>query len=147
LFGGDTYLDDGGIFEGMAMLFNQTTGGQNYIDLYLDHAPEMGQIGLNDPQLMWDGYGTLQNFMPGLEGLVTGNGDQFVVTQEMVDDALDIWTRIAAVAGPELANVINSELAQYNNLQDFVGLSFDEWAIAIGVNPPADNIYLPAVFQ
>jgi hypothetical protein len=96
---------------------------------------------------MWDGYGTLQNFMPGLEGLVTGSGDEFIVTQEMVDDALDIWTRIAAVAGPDLANTVNTQLAQTNNLQEFVGLSFDEWAVEIGVDPPADGVYLPAVFR
>jgi hypothetical protein len=140
-------LGDDTVFQGITGLFNATPTGQNYIGLYLDHAAEMGQIGLNDPQLMWDGYGTLQNFLPGLEALVTGDGDQIVVTQEMVDDALNIWTRITAVAGPELTAVINGELAQSNNLQDFVGLSFDEWAIAIGVNPPADNIYLPAMFR
>jgi hypothetical protein len=140
-------LADEGVFKGMSMLFGQTAAGQNYIDLYLDHAPEMAQIGLDDPQLMWDGYGTLQNFMPGLEGLVTGSGDEFIVTQEMVDDALDVWTRIAAVAGPQLANTINTQLAQSNNLQDYVGLSFDEWAVEIGVEPPADGVYLPAVFR
>ncbi|MFZ0548542.1 MAG: VCBS repeat-containing protein, partial [Candidatus Promineifilaceae bacterium] len=145
--GGETSLGDDGIYEGMAMLFNQTGGGQDYIGMYFDNAPEMAQIGLEDPQLMWDGYGTLQNFLPGLEGLVTGNGDQYLVTQQMVDDALDIWTRISAAASPQLANTINSQLAQYNNLQDFVGMSFDEWALAIGVNPPADNVYLPVILR
>ena len=52
----------------------------------------------------------------------------------MVDDALDIWTRAAAAAGPALADVINIELAKYSNLQDFVGMSFDEGAEAIGVS-------------
>jgi len=107
----------------------------------------MGGIGLADPQLMWDAYGTLQNFLPGLEGLVTGKGDEFAVTQEMVDDALDIWTRIAGAASPALANAINNELAQSNDLQDFAGMSFDEWAGEIGVNPPGNDIYLPLVFE
>lgn len=147
LNGGEGPLDDEGVFKGMSMLFGQTAAGQNYIDLYLDHAAEMAQIGLDDPQLMWDGYGTLQNFMPGLEGLVTGRGDQFVVTQEMADDALDVWTRIAAAAGPDLANTINTQLAQYDNLQEFVGLSFDEWAVEIGVEPPGGGVYLPVVFR
>lgn len=136
-------LDDAAVYQDMTAVFNTTTGGQYYIDLYFAHVAEMGQIGLDDPQLLWDAYGTLQNFLPGLEGLVTGHGAEFVVTQEMVDDALDIWTRIAAAANPTLANVINNELAQSNNLQDFVGMTFDEWAIALGVNPPGDNIYLP----
>jgi hypothetical protein len=129
----------------MAGLFSQTTGGQHYIDLYFDHITEMGQLGLDDLDLLADAYGTLQNFLPGLEALVTGNGDQIIVTQEMVDDALDIWTRLAAAASPSLANAISTELTQTNNLQDFVGMSFDEWAKAIGVEPPPELIYLPFV--
>ena len=136
-------LDDVGVFQNMTTVFAATNGGQYYIDQYFTHATELGQIGRDDLELMWDGFGTLQNFLPGLEGLVTGNGSDFVVTQAMVDDALDVWTRIAAVASSDLANVINTELAQSNNLQDFVGLTFDEWAIAIGVHPPSNDIYLP----
>ncbi|MCB0012899.1 MAG: hypothetical protein KDE34_13390, partial [Anaerolineales bacterium] len=58
---------------------------------------------------------------------------------------LDIWQRIAAQAGPELAGVINGQLAATNNLQDFVGGSFDDWALGIGVMPPGGNVYLPLI--
>ena len=105
----------------------------------------MGAIGLDDPELLWDAYGTLQNFIPGLEALVTGNGDEFLISQAMVDDALDIWQRIAAGASPQLASVINTELARYNNLQDFVAMSYDEWAITLGVEFPPESIYLPMI--
>ena len=130
-------LTDQEIFSGMTALFNITAAGRYYIGLYRAHGPEMGQIALDDPQLIWDSYGMLQNFMSGLEAFVTGDGDQPLIDQDMIDAALDIWTRIAAEAGPELAGVINTELAKYNNLQDFVGLSFDQWAEAIGVRTPA----------
>ncbi len=140
-------LTDAGIFGGMMHLFNDTTGGQHYIDLYIQHGSEMGQLGLNDPGLLWDAFGTLQNFLPGLEALVTGHGHEVIVTQEMVDDALNVWQQLAAASSPELTAVINTELAQYNDLQDFVGLTFDEWALAIGVNPPPDTIYLPIVVK
>ena len=134
-------LNDLSIFGGMMNLFSSSEGGQHYIALYRQHGSEMGQLGLDDPQLLWDAYGTLQNFLPGLEALVTGRGDEVIVTQEMVDDALDIWQRLAAAGSLELANHINTELVQYNNLQAFVGMTFSEWATAIGV--PPYSIYLP----
>jgi hypothetical protein len=129
----------------MVALFSPSPGGQYYMDLYFEHGSEMGQLGLEDPQLLWDAYGTLQNFLPGLEALVTGQGSEVVVTQEMVDDALNVWQQLAAAGSPGLAATINGELAQYDNLQDFVGLTFDEWVLAIGVNPPGERVYLPVV--
>jgi hypothetical protein len=138
-------LNDLSIFGGMVALFSPSPGGQYYMDLYFEHGSEMGQLGLEDPQLLWDAYGTLQNFLPGLEALVTGQGSEVVVTQEMVDDALNVWQQLAAAGSPGLAATINGELAQYDNLQDFVGLTFDEWVLAIGVNPPGERVYLPVV--
>jgi hypothetical protein len=136
-----------GIFGAMTGLFAATSEGQQYIDLYHHHGGEMAQIGLNDPQLLWDAYGTLQNFLPGLEALVTGRGDEIVVTQKMVDDALSIWQRLADAGSPELAAAINAELVRYDSLRDFVGLSFDEWAESIGVTPPPEALYLPLVHR
>jgi hypothetical protein len=138
-------LNDLDIFLAMTPLFQATAGGEHYIGLYGDHVVEATDIVLDDMDLLWDSFGTLQNFMPGLAALVTGRGDQVVVTQDMVDDALDIWQRLAAAGSPALAGVINDELAKYDDLQDFVGLSFDDWARAIGVNPPSSLIYLPLV--
>ena len=140
-------LEDGGIYAGMAGVFGASAAGQRYIDLYTAHAAEMGRIGLDDPGLLWDAFGALQNFLPGLEALVTGRGDQVLVTQEMVDDALGIWTRLAAAAGPTLAGVIQGELAQHDQLGDFVGLTFADWARAIGVEPPGYVVYGPAVWR
>jgi hypothetical protein len=140
-------LDDQAIFRAMDAAFDATPAGGVYVDLYAEHGAEMGQIGLDDPALLLDAYGTLQNFMPGLEALLTGQGDTLVVTQDMVDDALDIWQRIAAAASPELAGEINTRLALYNNLQDFEGLTFAEWAAAIGVYVAVSDhtLYLPVV--
>ncbi len=137
---------DQAVFRSMAGIFANTSGGQTYIGLYGQHGQEMGQLGLADPALMWDASGTLQNFLPGLEAFVSGRGAEVLVTQEMVDDALDIWQRLAAAGSPALANTINTELAKYNNLQDFVGMSFDEWALAIGVQPP-ETVFLPIVIR
>jgi hypothetical protein len=137
---------DFAVFDRMTDLFAATPGGGRYVDLYLTHAPEMGQLTLADPALLWDSYRTLRDFMPGLEALVTGDGDSIVVTQQMADDALDIWRRLAAAGSPALAQTINEELAASNDLQDFVGMTFDEWAEAIGVQPPQGGaLFLPLV--
>ncbi|MGD8626691.1 MAG: hypothetical protein PVJ34_19295, partial [Anaerolineae bacterium] len=141
---GAAALDDLSIFGAITSVFAGTPEGQAYLGLYAQYGSEMGQIGLDDPQLLWDAYGTLQNFLPGVEALVTGHGDEVLITQEMVDQAYDLWTRLAAAASPGLAATINDELATYNNLQDFVGLSFDDWALAVGVRPPK-FVYLPLV--
>jgi len=133
------------IFQGIYTLFVRSPAGEVYKDLYVQHGPEMGQLGLEDPDLLWDAYGTLQNFLPGLEALVTSQGHTQVVTQVMVDDALDIWQRLAAAASPKLAAAINAELAASNNLQDFVGLTFAEWGQAIGLDVPSQLIYLPLI--
>jgi hypothetical protein len=130
-------LSDPEVFNALMNLFNFTADGQFYIDLFQTHGSEIGQIGLDDPVLAWDAYGVLQGFMPGLQALVTGTGDELLIDQDNVDSALDFWQRTAAAGSPDLANAINTELAKYNNLQDFVGLSYDEWANAIGVSTPA----------
>lgn len=134
-------LSDASIFAGMTRLFDGSAAGRGWIDGYAQHGREMGRIGIQDPLLLWDAYGTLQNFMPGLEALVTGRGDEVLVTQEMVDDALDVWQRIAAAASPDLALAINSELLRFNNLQEFVGMSFADWAEEIGVH--TERRYFP----
>ncbi|MEJ2750481.1 MAG: hypothetical protein P8183_21620, partial [Anaerolineae bacterium] len=138
---------DVGMLVDLTAVFRQTAAGTTYVNQYAQNDHEIGRIMTSDPRLMWDSYRTLQDFMPGLDALTNGLGSQVTVTQDMVDHAYSVWSRIAADANPELAAIINNELAQSNNLQDFVGLSFDEWALAIGVEPPSQRIYLPIVHR
>jgi hypothetical protein len=61
---------------------------------------------------------------------------------------LDILQRITAQASPALTAVINQYLPDTHNLQDYVGLTFDEWAATLGVLPPAQSqVFLPMVVQ
>ena len=141
-----TVLPDGQVMGQMTERFRQSIQGQRYVGLAAQHAQEMADIARGDPSLLWDGHRVMQNFMPGLEAWVSGQGDEVIVTQQMADDALDIWQRIAAQGGPELSAAINAELAATNNLQDFVGDSFDQWAAEIGVESGAqETIFLPRV--
>ena len=140
-----TILPDGQVMGGLTDRFRASRGGQHYLGLAAQHAQEMATIVRGDPVLLWDGHRVMQNFMPGLEAWVSGQGDEVIVTQQMADDALDIWQRIAAQAGPELSAAINAELAATNNLQNFVGESFDQWAEEIGVGNGEIELYLPVV--
>jgi hypothetical protein len=72
---------------------------------------------------------------------------QHLRNQATVDDALHVWQQLAAAGSPALAAAINAKLAKYDNLQDFVGMTFDEWALAIGVNPPGNQTYLPVIVR
>jgi hypothetical protein len=140
-----TPLPDTAVLGGLSALFQASAGGRDYANLYFQHAEAMADAALSDPALVWESYLTLQNLLPGLEALVLGYGDNVTVTQAMVDQSLDIWIRLADAGSPELAAVIHNELARYNNLQDFVGLTFNQWAQALGVEPFDNRLYLPIV--
>ena len=105
-------MDDSAVFGAWRQMFEQSEGGRYYIDFYARYGSEMGALGLADRELLWDAFGVLQNFMPGLEAMVQGRGDEIMVTQEMVDDALDIWQRLAAAGSVELAERIGLELVR-----------------------------------
>jgi hypothetical protein len=101
---------------------------------------ELADIMLADIDLNWDAYLALENCMPGIEALVRGHGNEVVITQDLVDQLLDIWLRLKAAASPEMAADIQAELDQYNQLQDFVDTSFDTWAKSIGVIVPETRV-------
>lgn len=114
-------------------LFERTLAGQRYIEFYARDYPKISRLAAQDPGLLIDGVNTLQNFMPGIRAMVEGNGDQVFLTQQMIDDGLDIWQRLADRDDGTLSAFIQTELALWNDMQDFVGLSFDEWGTLIGL--------------
>lgn len=129
-------LGDLAIFQGMGGIFLATQEGREYIQFYMEHGAEMGTIALDDPQFLWDAFGTLQNNLPGWEALVIGRGDEMIISQKIVDDNYDIWSRVAEAGSPALKQDVNDILTRFNNLQDFSGKTFSEWAEMMGVVPP-----------
>jgi hypothetical protein len=140
---GDDPLTDGAVIGSLADIFRRTTAGQRYIDLYTHHALDLAAAVAADPALIWDSYRVMQNFMPGLEGFVKGDGEAFMISEEMTTNALAIWQRLAAAGSPALAAAINEELTRTENLAIFAGESFDHWAAQIGVSAATNQIYLP----
>ena len=121
------------VFDQWGDLFARNAAGRRYIDFYMTSYANIARLAASDPGLLYDGIATLQNFMPGIIGMVQGYGDQVFLTQQMVDDGLDIWQRLSDRDSGALSAFIETELAQWNNMQDFVGLSFDEWGTMIGL--------------
>ncbi len=117
--------------------FRRTAAGRSYVEFMRRDYPKMARIIAADPGLFFDATDALQNFMPGIRAMVDGNGDQAILTQSKIDAALDIWQRLADRDSGPLAAFIEAELARWNNLQDFVGMTYDEWGLAIGLDVSA----------
>ena len=138
--------NDGSVMNDLTRLFLATPEGSAFVDIYLTHDYELALILINDPLLGWDSFRTLENWMPGLTAFTQGHGDEVVIDQALVDQSLAMWQQVKVKASPALTAVINHYLTDTNNLQDYVGLTFDEWAATLGVNPPTPfQVFLPLV--
>ena len=142
------FNEDGADMAALTKIFEATPEGQAFLDTYITHDLELTFILASDPSLTWDAFRTLENLMPGLSAFTKGQGSLVVIDQALMDQALDIWQRVEAEASPGLAAVINQYLTDTNNLQLYVGMTFDEWAATLGVNPPAvQKTFLPVVLR
>jgi hypothetical protein len=97
-----------------------------------------------DAGLALEAYDLIQDFLPGVAALASGQGQSIFISQGMVDRTNRLADRLAAAGSPALADAIAAERARYNGLQDFAGLNFDEAAALIGVPAPR-RLYLPVV--
>ena len=139
------YVPTGNVLLDLTNLFRTSAEGEAFATTYLAHDYEIWTILAADPVLLWDGMRTLNNLWPGLEALTQGRGAQVEMTGEMMAQALAVWQAIAAEASPARAGEINGRLAATDNLQDYAGLSFAEWATTLGVEAPSYPyaVYLP----
>lgn len=125
--------DDLTILRALRDYFIQTDEGIRLLNLYYAHSAETGAMGLSSPTLTLNALETIRNYLPGFLGLVNGEGDKYIIKQSMIDQVNEVWDVLAADGSTSLSTTINTERAKYNNLQDFVGMNFNEWAEALGV--------------
>jgi hypothetical protein len=143
-----SFNNDGATLNSLTQLFLATPEGSRFVDTYFTHDSELAYILINDPLLTWDAFRTLENWMPGLTAFTQGRGDEVVIDQALVDQSLAVWQQVIGQASPALTAVINQYLTDTNNLQDYVGLSLDEWAATLGVESPSpEQIFLPLVLR
>lgn len=141
----DGVLDDESTLQRWESQFSRTSEGQRYIDFFRQDFPKAFRIIAQDPGLLMDANAALQNFMPGIQAMVQGQGSAVVISQDMINDGRDIWQRLSDRDSGSLSDFIEAELARWNQLDDFVGMTFQEWAITIGVDasgtPASESIF------
>ena len=120
--------------------------GAHYSTLYNSYNLEvLGLVAVNGN--LWDStLNTLALWEPHLTALVAGQGDTAVITAEQVM-ALDTFlTDIAAVASPELAQVITRERANLPTPETFIGKTMAEAETEV-LGPAVTRVYLPVVMK
>ena len=74
-------------------------------------------------------------YQPGLAALFAGQGETQIITQDMIDLFKDFRDGVYEHADEELRDLIDTQSAEWNDMQVFVGMTFNEWAEELGMNP------------
>jgi PKD repeat protein len=106
-------------------IMSNTPEGQHYIELYQVHSPELAAL-LFEHDDLWDsGLETIYLFLPAFDAMLDGNGDEFIISEQQITTVEDILQLLSSYAGPELKNVIESEL-QILDFAEFENGSYAE---------------------
>jgi hypothetical protein len=103
-----------------------TADGQRYVDLYYTHDPEISALLEADAGLEAQAIATLQLWEPNLWALVTGQGAEVLITPEQVAAVDAFLDNLAAVASPELQQVIADERARLGAPEEYIGMTMSE---------------------
>ena len=126
------------VFHALEYLMMQTGLGQDWVELYRGHSAEVVEIIKSHQELIPDMIGLLTDFQPLVIALLSGTGNDAVITQEMIDRLNAVWDQLLAYASPDLAQVLETERARFHGFQDFVGQGFDRWARTLGLVVPTE---------
>lgn len=124
------------IFYALQALMKQTASGQALVDAYWQHGPEIIGILITRPELHTLAEGVLASFRLALMALLSGNGQQAVITQDMIDDLNMVWSGVAGYASAALRTALETERARFNNFQDFVNVDSSQWATMLQLPVP-----------
>lgn len=124
--------------------------GEHYRTLYYAYTGRISYLLLWDTELRATGARLLQDFTPGLQGLLSADAPANVVTAENVGVVLTFLHNLAdedrQQGGGELADVIDREIVRIE-WDRLIGMTFSEaWTyIQARIETPVTNIYLPAI--
>lgn len=122
---------------GVRERFQATAAGRYYVDLFTRYGLEIMRLTLADMNRAQLHLSTLSDLEPGLREFAAGNGGAFVLKPQMLASAREIWQGWAQAGSPELAAVIQFELARSNDLNDYANLTFDQWFQGLQPGPGA----------
>ena len=124
--------------------------GEYYRQLYEQHTGRISTLLLANSDLRVAGGLILQMVSPGLSALMDGQGNNEIVTQEMVDDIIVFLEDLAAKdrvnGGGELADTIEREMARID-WDRLAGMPFDEAFEYINTQIDISYLYLPTVMR
>jgi hypothetical protein len=108
------------------VVLRSSAAGQRYVDLYDAHQSEIDALLETDASLEAEGIATLQLWEDNLWALVTGKGNEALITAEQVAAVDSFLTNLWAVASPELQQVIAEERNLLGPPEDYVGMTMTE---------------------
>lgn len=128
-------------------LLASTSTGRYYTDLYYRTTADISILLLADPALRQRTTQIIALVTPGVQALVTTQGNDTLVTAAMVDQMLDYLADLQQAArtanNPQLADTITAEMARID-WPRLPGMTFAEaWAF-LNTNPPFRQ-FLPTV--
>ena len=106
-------------------IMSPTPYGRYYSGLYFKNFNELKQILSTHPAYRDDMYRLMYLYIPHIEAVLDGRGDEVHITQEQVNELQAFFDQIKAASNGELRTDIERELSR-TPLDDFVGMSMDE---------------------
>jgi hypothetical protein len=124
-------------------IMNVSPEGQRLTVLYYEHSMEIASLMLSDPNLYAQGFEALDAFLPGLQALADGQGDEVAITVEQVETARAFLDELMTRGSAELRQDIQAELERHP-FEAMVGMNMvAAWSHVNGYSlewlPPISN--------
>lgn len=119
-----------------------TPAGQYYNSLLWKHSDEMNLLFKNHPEHQESSIEVIQEFIPGIEALLNGQGDTVQITAKQIRLLQAEVDWVASTASPALREDIERELERYP-LEHFIGMTMSEALEYVNANFPPDLIVEP----
>lgn len=152
-----------GLIQAIKDLLANSPGGERYLQLYREHIGEVLLLAAINPNVRQKalnvaghfikpapGDGSIQpaadtealadvydGFAQGFASLLVNEGDEFVVTQVMLDDANSLRIALEDSGSEGLRADLQEVATELNNGQDFFGITFAQMATLSGVDTQA----------
>jgi len=119
-----------------------TPAGQYYNAMLWKHSDEMNSLYKNHPEHRGKVIKIIQEFVPGMDTLLNGQGDTVQITAKQIQLIQAEVDWVASAGSPSLREDIERELERYP-LQHFIGMTMSEALEYVNANFPADLIVEP----
>ena len=117
-----------------------------YNALFKVYTPEMIDIISSHPPVLWSALNTFNSWTPALQALDEGTGVEEIITQSMVDNALNFLDKLQDEAKPGLQAAIERERAVVD-IPAFNGLNLDKAWAKLAAQRPTDKLFITIILQ